>query len=101
MNTPEEIIAVVQAHIAGKKIECHLIGTDLLWQECIPKYWDFHHWEYRIAPESPRVVKLCAWVCKKSGEVKYRKHDWGSDGDYWFRAPELDKEITLPDGVEW
>jgi hypothetical protein len=67
MMTDDEIIAVVQAHKEGKKIECrsidrtnpHMNGTVSDWKQCKP-YWNFDLFEYRVTPEPRRPRE---WMC--------------------------------------
>lgn len=48
--TTEEMIAVMQARVDGKKIECSLRGG-YYWYECTSTDWDWIHYEYRVKPE--------------------------------------------------
>ncbi len=62
--TDDEIIALVQAHKDGKKIECRYEHEpDNGWREFASKIsdWDFVTYEYRIAtePHKPREF----WIC--------------------------------------
>jgi hypothetical protein len=58
--THEEMIAVLQAHKDGKKIECRT-----KWEECwkaapTNPCWNFDLYDYRIKPEPPKPKEL--WV---------------------------------------
>jgi hypothetical protein len=57
--TDTEIIEVVSAHAAGKKIEYS-------WGHCVnwfekpkPQHWDFSRYTYRVAPESYLISGYC------------------------------------------
>lgn len=52
--TDDEIIAVVQAHQAGKTIQAMPINKEADWQDVSP-CWDFMTQKYRVKPE-PIVV---------------------------------------------
>jgi len=49
------MIAVMQAAVDGKKIECQDIATKSGWYPANKKCWNWAIFDYRIAPESRRV----------------------------------------------
>jgi hypothetical protein len=56
--TPDEMIAVIQAHKAGKKIECKPVaGGDFAWTLVRQPVWDFSCFIYRVALE----IRLRPW----------------------------------------
>ena len=58
--TDDEIIAVVQAHKEGKKVEVMWKGGPQRWIQFDNPRWNFEHADYRVAPEprKPRVLDL-------------------------------------------
>lgn len=58
-NTPDEIIAVVQAFKEGKEIEYNLVGSqsDERWISGDPR-WNFSHCHYRVKQEPEKVEVL-------------------------------------------
>lgn len=51
MMTPDEIIAIVQAHKDGRVIQSRLISNvERPWHDCNP-LWAFDRCEYRVKPE--------------------------------------------------
>lgn len=53
MTTTQEKIAVMQAHVDGKKIEFRLRHTDNNWEPVVPEYkaWNWSIYEFRIKPK--------------------------------------------------
>jgi len=50
MMTTDEMIAVLQAHKEGKKIEVYH-GSPLMWEACAEQPpWNFGMYDYRVAP---------------------------------------------------
>lgn len=67
--TDDEIIAVVQAHKEGKRIQCSLPHGDWFdWPNVIAPYGDFIHSNWRVKPE-PRKPREW-WVHVKTGEIR-------------------------------
>lgn len=62
-TTTEGKIAVMQAALAGKKIECNrtLAGHLADWQPTTQPAWDWGRYDYRIAPE-PERPKYRPWT---------------------------------------
>ena len=63
--TPDEIIAVVQAHKEGKEIELQPKGVAPMgWAYTTDPVWDFHHFNYRVRPEpKPDLIRYAhAWI---------------------------------------
>lgn len=52
MNTPDEIIAVVQAFKDGKQIQARYRNEE--WVDLCAPTWEFSRLEYRVKPESKR-----------------------------------------------
>lgn len=68
MMTHDEMIAVIQAHKDGLKIEYKLSSyQDGLWIPVSSPVWDFKEVEYRIAKTVPR--KLWQWIYKNGDNV--------------------------------
>jgi len=55
MKTNQEKIEVMQAHLAGRKIESCFTHNESNWRTHINPMWDWVNLDYRIARE-PRVV---------------------------------------------
>lgn len=71
--THDEIIAVVQAHKEGKKVERKVKEVDTAqWLECFAKHFNFSEYDYRVA-DDPKPPTLREW---KPEEVPL---------DAWFR----------------
>lgn len=67
MSTTAEKIAVMQAHIDGKAIECsRQDGNKSQWSTiATAPSWNWDWWEFRIKPEPRRV-----WIAyEKTGEI--------------------------------
>ncbi len=47
--THDEMVEVILAHKAGKNIQCR--GHQGEWVDTDDPIWDFHGWNYRVAPE--------------------------------------------------
>lgn len=52
--TTQEMIEVLQAHSAGRKIQCRIIGGDEWILCCDDPVWNFSSYEYRVSRE-PRT----------------------------------------------
>ncbi len=97
--SPDEMIAVIQAHKDGKGIEVQCKGHKEWGQAFNPRF-DFHNYNYRIKAEK---AKLCCFLYKANGSVS-----WSLEGstDYEFRLkrtshayvriPSADKLVELP-----
>ncbi len=60
----KDIIAVVQAHMDGKKIQIRKMGShqgfrDGKWYNVVNPRWDFDSCDYRVSTESKIVVRQC------------------------------------------
>lgn len=53
--THDEIIAVVQAHKAGKTIQIGSKHEKALWYDTANPTWNFAHFNFRVKPE-PRII---------------------------------------------
>ena len=47
----DEMIAVIQAHKEGKKIQARAAMTNNDWRDTDNPFWDFHYLDYRVSPE--------------------------------------------------
>ena len=55
--THDEMVAVIQAHKRGEKIQCRAY-SEFAWQDIDNPSWDFSCFRYRVAPEpKPDVVR--------------------------------------------
>ena len=91
----ESMIEVLQAYKDGKTIE-YFSTMDGTWSSCIGEpLFNFDDYQYRIAPEQKKKVKLEAWMlptgylvwCDMSKVVT-----WSTD---CVRVPSEDKEIEI------
>ena len=64
--THDEMIAVIQHHKNGGKVEFQTrsLGKDSSWEEINEPSWDFHASNYRPKPEP---MKIYAEICDKKG----------------------------------
>lgn len=87
----ESMIEVLQAYQAGKKIE-YLSIMDGTWSSCIGEpLFNFDDYQYRIAPETKKKVKLVAFI-DSHGELRWiREELFGGASNN--RVPSEDKEI--------
>lgn len=92
----ESMIEVLQAYKDGKTIEWACNKTDD-WDEIYhdAPHWDFDKFQYRIAPEPKKKVKLIAFI-DVMGNMRWVKEDIYLAADYdCIRVPSEDKEIEL------
>lgn len=72
LNTLDEMIAVIQAHKEGKKLECRacwdLKGT---WMGVGAPVFSFNQTEYRIKAEPIKKRKLYQFLCQSTGDKRY------------------------------
>lgn len=54
-TTIQEKVAVMQAFVAGKKIQVRVKRSASPWAEAVNPIWDWNFYEYRIAPEKQKV----------------------------------------------
>ena len=91
----ESMIEVLQAYKDGKKIE-YLSTMDGTWSSCIGEpLFNFDDYQYRIAPEPRKRMKLEAWLTTNGSLVWYdmsRVGTWSAD---FIRVPSEDKEVEL------
>lgn len=84
MMTHDEMIAVIQAHKEGNRIEYCEVGYGMLtiptdWVPANTPIWDFRHYAYRVAPEpklrpwKPEEVPVGALVALKHDERRFGK----------------------------
>ena len=99
--TPEEIKTLGHAFFDGKTLQYN--GVKDFWDD-----WTSSHcpsfregFKWRIKPDEPKKVKLLAWFERDTGYLNLRLESFGSPKHSdCIRIPELDREITLPEG-EW
>jgi hypothetical protein len=82
MMDDDAILAVVQAHKEGKKIQVLAIHSDLGWQDCDNPSWNFATSRYRVDPE-PRKPREWILVLDDNGKIK-----WGHVYDSQFMGDE-------------
>lgn len=97
--TPEEIKTLGHAFFDGKTLQYNKgDGSWMTWDypycpNMIPGIW-------RIKPDEPKKVKLEAWIDEDGLLMHKANFGESSLSASWVRIPELDHEITLPEG-EW
>lgn len=97
--TPEEIKTLGHAFFDGKTLQYN--GVTNIWEDWTnpycPGFRDGFKW--RIKPDEPKKVKLLAWFEQETGYLNLRLESFGSPKHSdCIRIPELDREITLPEG---
>ena len=94
--TPEEIKTLGHAFFDGKTLQYRHINKEGRFTDWTKGYCpDFSIAnEWRIKPDEPKKVKYCCYE-KVNGELQ-----WFREGTLkgFKRIPELDREITLPEG---
>ena len=96
--TPEEIKTLGHAFFDGKTLQFQKPTGD--WCDWTGQYcpW-FGDCNWRIKPDEPKKVKLLAWFEQDTGYLNLRLESFGSPKHSdCIRIPELDREITLPEG---
>ena len=88
----ESMIEVLQAFQAGKKIE--FFSDRGTWEPLTSPSWDFSAYEYRIAPEQKKKVKLEAWLDPYELR-RINPTNKFMPGPDWIRVPSEDKEIEV------
>ena len=99
--TPEEIKTLGHAFFDGKTLQYRHInqtGKFIDWTKgYCPDFSIANEW--RIKPDEPKKVKLLAWFEQDTGYLNLRCESFGSPKHSdCIRIPELDLEITLPEG---
>ena len=101
--TPEEIKTLGHAFFDGKTLQYEEDNGDCCsWEDWVdpycPNFRDGFKW--RIKPDEPKKVKFLGWL-GTSGELRQiRANESWPNQHGLIRIPELDLEITLPEG-EW
>ena len=91
----ESMIEVLQAYKDGKKIE---FNPDGFWWPCDEEggpAWNFDKFQYRIAQEPKKKVKLEAWLTPTGALVWYDMSKVNTLSAYCIRVPSEDKEIEI------
>lgn len=70
-NTPEEIIKIVQAYLAGEQIEVRSLLPSSDWGTSNSPCWDFSNYQYRVKKE-PREFWVVHW-CDNTYSVQDTK----------------------------
>ena len=96
--TPEEIKTLGHAFFDGKTLQYQNgNGSWMIWE--YPYCPKLTYGVWRIKPDEPKKVKLLAWLERDTGYLNHRLESFGepkhSDR---IRIPDLDYEITLPEG---
>lgn len=97
--TPEEIKTLGHAFFDGKPLQYWYENGYWMDWTCsyCPGFSDTIKW--RIKPDEPQRVKLLAWFDQYTGYLNLRHESFGSpEQSDCIRIPELDREITLPEG---
>ena len=100
--SPEEIKTLGHAYFDGKTLQYEEDNGDWsYWEDWVdpycPNFRDGFKW--RIKPDEPKKVKLEAWI-NENGFLMHKANfgeGYVARGS-WIRIPELDREITLPEG---
>lgn len=94
--THDEMIAVIQAHKDGKTIEYQNPDTDATddWNRANTPIFNFARYDYRIAPNQKKQVKLLAWFT--GIELCWFKDDIIPRAEL-LRVPSEDKVIEIED----
>ena len=99
--TPEEIKTLGHAFFDGKTLQyrhINLTGKFIDWTKSYCPDFSIAN-EWRIKPDEPKKVKLEAWI-NENGFLMHKANfgeGYVAHGS-WIRIPELDREITLPEG---
>lgn len=93
----ESMIEVLQAYKDEKKIE-YRSYKGKTWTENPFPLWNFSAYQYRIAPDPKKKVKLEAWIMR--GELRWFDDTSvvvksTADKEYRIRVPSEDKEIEI------
>lgn len=101
MNT-EEMIAVMQAFVAGKDIEFELKGTTDSWRPATRPNWNWELFDYRVKPEwVPEVGQIV--LCSSDKMLWYIGVFMGMY-DHMYRVADMftnDMEVTSMDRWEY
>ena len=86
----ESMIEVLQAYKDGKKIE-YLSTMDGTWSSCIGEpLFNFDDYQYRVAPEPKKRVKLEAWIMPSGCLVWWDARKVTARSTDCIRVPSLD-----------
>lgn len=96
--TPEEIKTLGHAFFDGKTLQYQCENGDWVDWTCsyCPGFNEGFKW--RIKPDEPKKVKLACWLHRNTGNLTYRYAGVEEYAEGYVRIPELDREITLPEG---
>ena len=98
--TPEEIKTLGYAFFDGKTLQYQNgNGSWMIWE--YPYCPKLTYGVWRIKPDEPKKVKLEAWI-DENGSLMHKANfgeGYMARGS-WIRIPELDLEITLPEGEQ-
>ena len=98
--TPEEIKTLGHAFFDGKTLQFQFENKGWMdWTQIRCPDFGANLNEWRIKPDEPKKVKLEAWLDENG--LLMHKANFGEGyvaRGSWVRIPELDLEITLPEG---
>ena len=95
--TPEEIKTLGHAFFDGKTLQYQNgDGSWMIWEYPYCPKLTYGIW--RIKPDEPKKVKLACWLHRNTGNLTYRYAGVEEYAEGYVRIPELDREITLPEG---
>ena len=98
--TPEEIKTLGHAFFDGKTLQYNRVKDfwdDWTSSHC-PSFREGFKW--RIKPDDPKKVKFLGWLGVNGELRQIRANESWPNQHGLIRIPELDREITLPEG-EW
>jgi hypothetical protein len=85
------LLEAAKAKLEGKRVEVK--SPMLNWRDWSGDLWA-EHWEFRIAPEPKKKVKILCWF---DGSSLFWRPDQERSYDTWQRVPAEDKEIEVDD----
>jgi hypothetical protein len=86
-NTPDEMIAVIQAFKEGEKIEYKFVDENN-WHACQDPCWDFLRTNYRVKP----TKKTVPWTADDVPPVCWVR--WMVSGDSWYQVAAVNQTGT-------
>jgi len=100
MTTTAEKIAIMQSFDAGKRIECrkNLDDKEEDWFVTQQPLWNWHHMDYRIAPNQPKPKTMVyAYLIQYDTTTKCLAYftEPNLPKPIYQRVPSEDKEIEL------
>ena len=100
--TTKEKIAVMQAYVDGKKIQCKYLSEEKdCWCDCEVPLWHWYMKDYRIKPEEEKPVRmtnrqLAEWLARGFGSWKTKR----SPTVYMdISCPTFEENIPVPNDI--